>query len=141
MDERLKAEFPKLSHPQDKKTSEADPGYNCIAWAFKDNQKWWWPHKRAFWPKKIRNLTPMEAFDELFIEDGWEETEVLKFEEGYEKIALFSKNGNPTHAARLLKNGKWTSKLGGEIDIMHDLHELEGPAYGNVVKIYRKRIL
>ena len=35
-----------------------------------------------------------------------------------------------------LSNGKWTSKLGGGIDISHDLRDVEGPIYGKMLRIY-----
>jgi len=57
-----------------------------------------------------------------------------------EKIALYALQGVPSHAARLLANGLWTSKLGADIDLSHDLSELEGPRYGQVIKIYCKTI-
>jgi hypothetical protein len=53
-------------------------------------------------------------------------------EPGLEKIAIFAKGGRPTHAARQLGSGRWTSKLGRAEDIEHDLRALEGEAYGAV---------
>jgi hypothetical protein len=35
----------------------------------------------------------------------------------------------PTHAARQLPSGRWTSKLVLREDIEHDLHALSGEAY------------
>ena len=26
--------------------------YNCIAWAFGDDTRWWWPAYGAFWPEE-----------------------------------------------------------------------------------------
>jgi hypothetical protein len=40
-------------------------------------------------------------------------------EQGLEKIALFAAGRVPTHAARQLANGWWTSKLGSNFDIDH----------------------
>jgi hypothetical protein len=50
---------------------------------------------------------------------------------GEEKICLYAKNGKPTHAARQLSNGRWTSKLGPDEDVEHDLSDLEGRRYGS----------
>lgn len=47
-------------------------------------------------------------------------------------------NGTPTHAARQLENGKWTSKLGQLEDIEHELDGLVGDKYGIVVTILRR---
>lgn len=38
--------------------------------------------------------------------------------------------GIPSHAARQLPNGRWTSKCGQAEDIEHDLRDLEGRLYG-----------
>ena len=60
----------------------------------------------------------------------------------YEKVALFvSSNGIPTHAARQLPNGRWTSKLGLLEDIEHPLRSLEGSEYGTVSKVLRRKRL
>lgn len=49
------------------------------------------------------------------------------------KLAIFvNDQGTPTHAARQLPDGWWTSKLGRQIDIEHELSAIEGPAYGKV---------
>ena len=44
----------------------------------------------------------------------------------------------PTHAARQFPGGRWTSKLGPAEDIEHELEELAGPLYGEVVLILRR---
>jgi hypothetical protein len=61
------------------------------------------------------------------------------FEQGVEKIVLFGSRDHvgdviPTHAARQLASGKWTSKLGPFEDIRHDVpQDVSGPAYGDAV--------
>ena len=59
-------------------------------------------------------------------------------EAGFDRVALFAKNGMPTHAARQLPNGRWTSKLGQREDIEHDLHAVGGDAYGVVVAVLKR---
>jgi hypothetical protein len=55
------------------------------------------------------------------------------------RIVLYIKDGKPTHAARQLPTGKWTSKLGSDIDIEHDYPEvLNGQDYG-IASIFMKR--
>ena len=57
-------------------------------------------------------------------------------QEGLEKIALYgirSPDGTvtPTHAARQLRSGDWTSKLGTLEDLRHDtFDDVRGPVYG-----------
>jgi hypothetical protein len=79
----------------------------------------------------------IEAFRTLSYEvctDGDEEA-------GFEKVALYGRNGLCLHAARQLTSGKWASKLGVDIDIEHIAHDsLEGPAYGQVVVFMRRAI-
>jgi hypothetical protein len=57
-------------------------------------------------------------------------------EPGIEKIALYALNDLPTHAARQLSNGWWTSKLGPHVDIEH-IHPdaIAGGIYGEVVAL------
>jgi hypothetical protein len=49
-------------------------------------------------------------------------------------------DGTPSHAARQLRDGTWTSKLGMSEDIQHALEDLTGEVYGSVVHIL-KRVL
>jgi hypothetical protein len=130
--------FPQLANPN--KTSDATPTYNCIAWAFKDNRRHWWPNqpKRSYWPIDTTGLSLTEAFEKWFTVDGWEECPDGKSEPGVEKIALYFLDDNPTHAARQLPSGLWTSKLGGSIDLSHEIDELNGPAYGQPRRYFRK---
>ena len=57
-------------------------------------------------------------------------------EPGYEKVAIYAMDGEPTHAARQLQNGWWTSKLGKYEDIDHDsLEELQGYGFGDYGRV------
>ena len=138
MDELFKASFPALSNVAAKQTSAPDESYNCIAWAFEDNHRYWWPSKRTFWPLSHRGRTTKQAFDDWLTHDGWIITLDPLYESGVRKIALYELNGVPTHAARLLPTGAWTSKLGKSLDLVHALMELEGPIYGSVAGLYAK---
>ena len=44
-------------------------------------------------------------------------------EPSFEKVAIYFQRGRPTHAAHQLPNGKWTSKLGRDVDVGHDTLE------------------
>ena len=123
------------------KTSEATQTYNCIAWAFEDDTKCWWPevHPDSYWPLDFTGITSRQAFLELFQHFGWEETPNREVETGYKKIALYTNNsGTPRHAARLLDSGLWTSKIGKHIDISHTESCLSGQIYGEIEKIFKK---
>jgi len=114
--------------------------YNCIAWAAQDTNAWWWPDPMltAYWPAEIPREETVVAFCAAFQTLGYEECESAELEEGVQKIALYARGGSPTHAARQLANGRWTSKLGKGEDIQHELGDVEGELYGHVVKLFRR---
>ena len=103
-----------------------------------DNEKWWWP-KRGKWPTGIPRETTIEAFIKAFSTRGYEVCADGDPNANKEKIALFADGTKPTHAARLLPNGTWTSKLGQNIDISHNISDLDGPAYGEIVMFFPAR--
>lgn len=141
MDALYKHHFPHLIDVASKKTSEKTERYNCIAWAFKDNRRHWWPNgKRSYWPISALGLSVSDAFEKWFEVDGWERCSDDNQEAGFEKVALYCLQGQPTHAARQLDTGLWTSKLGPDIDLTHKLHELSGPSYGVPTRYYRKAL-
>lgn len=106
-------------------TSPSTPIYNCIAWAASDTNNWWWPTLNGFWPANVPRELTLEAFELAYNTLGYSRCDNENLESGYEKIAIYVDNNNiPQHAARQLQNGTWTSKLGKNIDVEHDLHEL-----------------
>ena len=133
--------FPRLKSSPYAVTSDATPKYNCIAWALGDDKRIWWPNGTAFWPPEVPLEETVEAFRSLFALHGFIECTSEAMEAGVEKVALFtSSRGIPTHAARQLRSGMWTSKLGASVDIAHRLRGLEGKEYGQAILIYSRRI-
>ncbi len=61
-------------------------------------------------------------------------------QDGYEKVALFAKDGRVTHAARQLPSSLWTSKPGSDVDIEHELHRIEGEVYGTIVRVLKQSV-
>jgi hypothetical protein len=119
--------------------------YNCIAWAAGVDTEWWWPLKQAGyeWPgmrHEIPGQETIENFISAFESRGFTCCGNGKYENGFEKVALYvDGNQHPTHAARLLPTGVWTSKLGDDEDIEHKtLKCLEGKQYGRVC-VYMRR--
>jgi hypothetical protein len=96
----------------------------------------------GYWPPSAVRQETLTAFIEAYQTKGYTVCADEYLEQGYEKIAIFAKgprNDEPTHAAKQLSSGKWTSKLGQAEDIEHDtLSVVEGPVYGRAV-IYMKR--
>lgn len=127
-------EFPNTSIDPFIVTSPQTTSYNCIAWAFGDDTKWYWPDpdEMYYWPNNIPRTVEVNSFIELYKLIGYEICEQSIVEKDYEKIAIFlDSNGFPTHAARQLINGFWTSKLGCEFDIQHSIQSMNNSVYGN----------
>jgi hypothetical protein len=129
----LARDFPALNDGNFGVTSNFDRTYNCIAWAANDNKRWWWPrHPFGYWPDPS---APVEvgSFRSAFEGLGYAVCDNPAHEVGLEKVAIYALNGVPKHAARQLMDGKWTSKLGQNWDIWHDLEALNGPTYGEPI--------
>lgn len=144
MVDRLEDLFPALRSSAFLVTSPRARDYNCIAWAAGDVAAWWWPDADAdndaiHWPPDVLCEETLAAFVAAFATLGYEPCEREAPEAGYEKVALFAgPDGVPTHAARQLPSGRWTSKLGFLEDIEHELHNLDGELYGAVVLVLKR---
>ena len=120
-------------------TSPRSREYNCVAWAAGSDADCWWPFEDYYWPPGVRSDETLEAFVEAFGTLGYQGCSDGSLEEGWEKIAIFATStGEPTHVARQLATGKWTSKLGGSKDISHDLTAVSGPNYGEPAIFLRR---
>jgi len=132
---QLERLFPRLASNDYGISSPETRRYNCIAWAAGENDEWWWPgeHPDSVWPDGIPQDHNVNSFIDAFSTLGYGKCSDGKLEEGIEKVAIYvDDEGKPTHAARQLSNGGWTSKLGDLEDIEHDLADLEGELYGHV---------
>ncbi|MGB5082363.1 MAG: hypothetical protein WBO23_16675 [Burkholderiales bacterium] len=138
---RRKQEFPRLTAFNHWVKSPQTRLYNCFAWAMGDDTRQWRPDPfgQHYWPPKARRVLSIDAFTEMLALFGFSPTASRVFEKGVDKLALYSLNASPTHLAKQLPKGKWTSKLGDVEDVEHTLDALEGPAYGTVVQIYARR--
>jgi len=121
-------------------------GYNCIAWAAGKKDRWWWPiagDPCAFWPIPIDSIDPvaLNQFIKAFEFEGYRVCKNARFENGFEKVAIYvDGNGEPTHAARMLPNGVWTSKMGRGEDIEHEtLVVIEGKIYGKAKEFLKRK--
>ena len=134
--------FPNLNSGNYTKTSPPDRDYNCIAWAAgdgPDERRIWWPDEYSYWPSGVPRELNAERFIQAFETLGYSECTNGVLEPEYEKVALYVKDSVPTHMARQLEDGTWTSKLGNGDDITHtSLHALEDSIYGEVHR-YLKR--
>lgn len=81
----------------------------------------------------------------VFAQAGYERCADGVLEEGVEKIALYARADQVQHAALQLPSGRWTSKLGDDCDIEHELQALTSSAntgggvqYGEVAAFMRR---
>lgn len=125
-------------------TSDCTPLYNCIGFAMgmhdvcvalgnPANIPWcWWP-PTAHFDMKPKSL--VEAFEYF----GFTECIDGKVEVDYDKVALYEKNGEWTHAAIVETEDLYHSKMGIWWDIVHrsgDLFHDEG--YGDIFTFMKR---
>lgn len=140
-DPDIEAAFPDLSATGYSIESPQDDSYNCIAWAAGANDDWWWPASPYYWPPGLPKANTVQSFITAFEQQGYSVCENVELEPGYEKVVIYAKEGRPTHAARQLPSGSWTSKLGEDYDIEHQsLHGVEGYYYGTIAVALRRAI-
>ena len=94
----------------------------------------------AFWPKGVLRSVAVAAFEDAFRTLGYARSADGALKDGYEKVAIYvDPVGKPTHMARQLGDGRWTSKLGDQQDIEHGTPQgVEGAKYGTA-SIYLER--
>src|SRR5215212_5342604 len=122
MRELIEQLFPRLREGDFEITSPRDRRYNCVAWAANDTRRWWWPGELpfSFWPAGVAREESVARFIDAFATLGYKVSPSGEHEPSVEKVAIFaSSDGAPTHMARQLPDGAWTSKLGGLEDISH----------------------
>ncbi len=138
----LENEFPRLSESSYRITSPISCSYNCIAWAAAEEDVWLWPDFmfQYYWPPGVPREETVEAFVQAFRSRGYVNCESGDLDVGFEKVAIFARpEGTPTHAARQLPDGTWTSKLGPDVDISHDvLTSVSGLHYGEPAAFLRR---
>jgi hypothetical protein len=142
MTDELFDDFPGLRTEFFRRTSPSTPDYNCIAWAAEDALNWWEPDSIGayYWPADVPRVVSLEAFQKAYGTLGYHVCPDAAFEPGFEKVAVYaSSTGEPTHAARQLPNGRWTSKLGQDVDIEHTLDGLISDVYGAPAVYLRRK--
>jgi hypothetical protein len=138
------AYFPRLTKKNHSIESCKDGNYNCIAYAAGSTTIKWWPifQKDAYWPPKVPYSETIDAFIKAFATLGYAECADGSFEQGIEKVAIYSKDGTrsgkPTHAARQVEGQKWASKLGGDYDIHHSQLAIGGGGYGEITAFMKR---
>ena len=134
------SELPNLTNKNHRVTGPATRSYNSIAWAAGDDQCGWWPNSLGigYWPPNANRGETLQDFIDAYSKLGYLSCNNGDLEPGLELIAIFAVTSSvgqtPTHTARQLEDGSWTSKLGQFEDISHDdAGDVECHAYGRVV--------
>ncbi len=116
--------------------------YNCIAWSVRVNYRWDWPAPNTR-PATVRDFDAYYArYHFRPLPTGLD----YRVVPGMEKVVLYGhvrpgRRIEPTHAARQLSDGTWTSKLGQAPRIRHLTPEaLNGTSYGQPVKVYYRMV-
>lgn len=141
--EWIETDYPNLKNAGYKVTSPDTIDYNCVAYAMEETGTWWWPNPEteSYWPPDIPRQETLEAFIQAFATVGYQVCQNAENETGFQKIAIYVLKGKPTHVARQLNNGHWTSKLGSNEDIIHHtLEGLEGEKHGQFTTIMKRQI-
>ncbi len=145
MDSRWNSDdFPYLNSAHYSINSPPTRVYNCVAWAAGFDDCWLWPTS-FFWPLKTHKDESVESLLGFFESLDFQECDDCDLEENYEKIALYAQLSDdgrliPTHAARQLENGHWTSKMGANADIVHrEVNDVSGPAYGTPIRFMKRK--
>jgi hypothetical protein len=134
--EQLRQSLPRLTADNYRETSPESWAYNCIAWAVGVVDSWWWPVAGRFWPPDVPRAETLDAFLAVFAALGYLPGATQEWDSSFEKVALYALGNTPTHAARQLPGGWWTSKLGPAVDIEHATPDaVAGGVYGEVVAI------
>ena len=124
-------------------TSEPTNEYNCVAYAVGETDRWW-SHSEAdyYWPEHASRTPSIQSLIEVFAGLGYELCEDAGNEAGFNKVALYANGeGDWTHAAVQLNDGRWSSKLGPDEDISDRTPQsLDSDFYG-VVNCYMRRPL
>jgi hypothetical protein len=94
-----------------------------------------------YWPENVPRDESVRAFIAAFGTLGYVSCEDDTLENGFEKVAIYvDEDGIPTHMARQLQSGQWTSKCGELEDIEHETLESLGGinGYGSVAQFLKR---
>lgn len=139
--ELLCSQLPNLDTDNYRVTSDPSFEYNCIGWAAGTTKVWWWPVPGRYWPAEAPREETIEAFAAALIALGYAPCATWDFDARLEKVVLYARAGLPTHAARQLPTGWWTSKLGPHVDIEHATPEvLAGGSYGDPAMVFSREL-
>jgi len=108
-------------------------GFLCIVVPVHDvSQKWDpFPPGLHYWPPGVDRSYFVPAFIEAYATIGYKVCADGSLDPSCEKIVLYTNDfGGVEHVARQLSDGRWTSKIGNEEDIIHENPQSLKGGYG-----------
>ena len=138
----LSAAFPGLASDAAEVLRLADPRFNCVAWAAGLSDAIWWPSDPdAYWPPEAPDELSVAAMVAALNTVGYTLCTGSGLETGHEKVAIYARDSAPTHVARQLRDGRWSSKLGRDCLVAHATPGgVEGAVYGSVAVYLRRPV-
>lgn len=137
--------FPALGKdPNFRITSDSTPAYNCIGWALGMNDVWvglYHPTNYAWtwWPESVPCNENRDSLISLFEYFGFSKCADSTIEADYDKVALYADEEGWTHAARVIGDNIFHSKIGTAWDIHHSGgNTFDNTEYGSIYA-YMKR--
>lgn len=119
---------------------KSSPKFNCVAFSLDIYDYWLWTNEIE-WPyQEIPRNSGLDGFRKLYNMHGYSECVSDIFEEGFDKIAFYSKGNIPQHGCKQFGD-MWRSKLGNNVIIEHKLEWLCGDSeysYGEVEFIMKR---
>jgi hypothetical protein len=114
-----------------------------VAFAVGDTSQWWEDTTPLrvngyYWPPGVQDAT-INDWVQVFRIHNYVETEDSSLEPDYEKVAIYAKDGVPSHVARQKASGMWASKMGKGFDIHHSTLESLSDFYGDIVKVMKRK--
>ena len=138
----IRTSLPNLEQDNHQITSPQDQNYNCIAWAAGEDDRKWWPDlfHDGYWPPEAPRTETIDAFIQAFKTKGYTVCGEGELVDGVEKVVLYVDASNkPTHMARQLSDGNWTSKCGDWCDISHRHPEVVANGLYGTVRVFLSR--
>lgn len=132
--------------------NSAKDNRNCISASLNIPSPWIWPSYNGyerdddsshagFWPRNLSNDTTLENFLNMYKLFGFEQTDNSEYEDGYWKNVIYGQDeNNITHAAHILKDGSYVSKLGTGPMIVHEPKAIEGDIYGHIITYVKQKL-
>jgi hypothetical protein len=141
-DPDIDADFPGLIGMPYELASPATMQYNCIAFAFGDEENVWDTPERCgfYWPPGFQRDPTIEVITSIVQLHGFRIShEAISENPETDALAIYAKAGLVNHLAKWQDPGIWKSKLGDGRDINHlSLFWLEGELYGRVVSVWKR---